>query len=140
MQATVPMRKQAGLLVPNAQKMGDAVRTLDAAIAVLDIEQEKVATQIPPGAQRIRGLAGTGKTVLLAMKAANIHRHLPNQKILFTFYTQSLYNQVKTLIAKFYRYYSDVDPDWVSTFAMHGVGAPNWACTPTFVRDKGKFR
>ena len=102
--------------------MGDAIKLLDSAIAVLDIEQEKVAIQIPPGPQRIRGLAGTGKTVLLAQKAANIHRNFPDKKILFTFNTQSLYNQSKALISKFYRYHSDEDPDWNMLHVRHAWG------------------
>ena len=69
--------------------LGEAVKVLDRQIALLDDEQEKVALQIAPGPQRIRGLAGTGKTVLLAMKAANAHLHFPDQMILFTFSNRS---------------------------------------------------
>jgi superfamily I DNA and RNA helicase len=102
--------------------LGDAIRELDKQIALLDFEQEKVAIPIAPGPQRIRGLAGTGKTVLLAMKAANIHKHYPDKQILFTFNTQSLYNQAKALITKFYRYHTDVDPDWEKIHIRHGWG------------------
>jgi hypothetical protein len=48
--------------------LGETVRILEKDIALLDEEQHKVAIQIAPGPQRIRGLAGTGKTVVLAMK------------------------------------------------------------------------
>jgi len=58
--------------------MGAAIRELDKQVASLDDEQELVALQIAPGPQRIRGLAGTGKTVLLAMRAANIHLQEPS--------------------------------------------------------------
>ena len=78
--------------------------------------------QIAPGPQRIRGLAGTGKTVVLAMKAANIHLRYPDKKILFTFNTQSLYNATKSLISKFYRVNSDSDPDWDVIHIRHGWG------------------
>lgn len=102
--------------------LGDAIRELDKQIALFDYEQEKVAIPIAPGPQRIRGLAGTGKTVLLAMKAANIHKHYPDKNILFTFNTQSLYNQAKALISKFYRYHTDIDPDWDKIHIRHGWG------------------
>ncbi len=104
------------------KKLGDAIKELEKQIALLDYEQEKVAIPIAPGPQRIRGLAGTGKTVLLAMKAANIHKHYPDKQILFTFNTQSLYNQAKALITKFYRYHTDVDPDWDKIHIRHGWG------------------
>lgn len=96
-----------------AATIGEALRELDKTIALLDEEQLTAAIPIAPGPQRIRGLAGTGKTVLLAMKAAQIHAHYPTRKILFTFYTQSLYNQVSNLIIKFYQ-------------AMAGTSAPDW--------------
>jgi len=105
-----------------ATSLGDAIRELEKQIALLDYEQEKVAIPIAPGPQRIRGLAGTGKTVLLAMKAANIHKHYPDKQILFTFNTQSLYNQAKSLITKFYRYHTDSDPDWEKIHIRHGWG------------------
>jgi Superfamily I DNA and RNA helicases len=105
--------------------IGAAINELDKQIALLDYEQEKVAIPIAPGPQRIRGLAGTGKTVLLAMKAANIHKHYPDKKILFTFNTQSLYNQSKNLITKFYRYHTDTDPDWDMIHIRHGWGSRN---------------
>jgi superfamily I DNA and RNA helicase len=110
----------------NTQKIsgtfGEAIRLLEKDIALLDEEQHKVAIQIAPGPQRIRGLAGTGKTIVLAMKAANIHLHFPDKRVLFTFHTQSLYNQAKTLITKFYRMNSDSDPDWEMLNIQHGWG------------------
>ena len=122
MQAAVPLNKSVGVIPRTPQNFGEAIKILEADIALLDIEQHKAATQIPPGPQRIRGLAGTGKTVLLAMKAANIHRQLPDKRILFTFNTQSLYNQTRTLISKFYRHFSDEDPDWNVLHVRHAWG------------------
>jgi superfamily I DNA and RNA helicase len=95
-----------------AKTLGAAIAVLEREIALLDADQEKAAMQLPPGPQRIRGLAGTGKTVLLAMKAAQIHLRFPDRRILFTFNTKSLYNQSRQLITRFYRAYADRDPDW----------------------------
>lgn len=103
--------------------LGVAIRKLDSQIKLLDMEQEKVAIQIAPGPQRIRGLAGTGKTVLLAMKAANIHRHFPDKKILFTFNTRSLYNQARRLIEQFYgTHKGNTEPDWTKIHIRHAWG------------------
>jgi superfamily I DNA and RNA helicase len=102
--------------------MGAAIRQLDNAIMLLDAEQQKAALNIPPGPQCIRGLAGTGKTVLLAMKAASIHSHYSNKKILVTFNTQSLYNQVRSLVTRFYRVHHLKDPDWDVLHVRHAWG------------------
>src|SRR2546427_1610338 len=108
-----------------AANLGPALAILEREIALLDDEQHKVAVQIAPGPQRIRGLAGTGKTVVLAMKAANIHLRFPEARILFTFNTQSLYNQARALITKFYRVNSENDPNWDFLHVRHGWGSAN---------------
>jgi type III restriction/modification enzyme restriction subunit len=122
-QAAVPLgRHSLGIMPRTADTLGSAMKILENDIALLDNEQHRAAIQIVPGPQRIRGLAGTGKTVLLAMKAANIHHHFPDKRVLFTFNTQSLYNQAQTLISKFYRVFNDVDPDWSKLHIRHAWG------------------
>lgn len=121
-QGVNPLNRQPTEIASSASTMGDAVRLLEKEIALLDHEQHRVATQMAPGPQRIRGLAGTGKTIVLAMKAANIHRRYPEKKVLFTFNTQSLYNQVKKLITKFYREFAEEDPNWENLHIRHGWG------------------
>lgn len=74
------------------------------------------------GTQRIRGLAGSGKTVVLAMKAALTAIRNPDATIAFTFYTKSLYQHVKQLITRFYRLYDDRDPDWDRVRVLHAWG------------------
>ena len=128
-QTATPLRGSSGELIQGkADTLSKAIRELDRQIKTLDLEQEKVAMQIPPGPQRIRGLAGTGKTVLLAMKAANIHRHFPDSRILFTFYTQSLYNQIERLIKQFYGVHRlNAEPDWNKIHIRHAWGGRNRA-------------
>jgi superfamily I DNA and RNA helicase len=122
-QAAVPLGRNAlGVVPKTANTLDSAMKILENEIALLDNEQHRAAIQIAPGPQRIRGLAGTGKTVLLAMKAANIHHHFPEKRVLFTFNTQSLYNQAKTLISRFYRVFNDVDPDWNKIHIRHAWG------------------
>lgn len=125
MQGIRPLSGPAVKLAGRAKTLGEAIHESEKRVALFDFEQEKVAIPIAPGPQRIRGLAGTGKTVLLAMKAANIHKHYRDKRILFTFNTQSLYNQARDLITKFYRYHMDVDPDWDMLHIRHGWGGRN---------------
>ena len=67
-----------------ASLMGEAIRLLDTKLSELDKIQHAAAIQIPDGPQRIRGMAGTGKTIILTMKAAFLHSSYPDKKILYT--------------------------------------------------------
>lgn len=96
---------------------------LEQEIANFDRSQRKAAITIVEGPQRIRGLAGSGKTVVLAMKAAQIHLNDPNALILYTFYTKSLYDFIRGLITRFYRHYTDRDPDFEKIQLRHGWGS-----------------
>jgi superfamily I DNA and RNA helicase len=74
------------------------------------------------GPQRIRGLAGSGKTVVLALKAALTAIREPEAKIAVTFYTKSLYQHIRQLITRFYRLHEDRDPDWSKLQVLHAWG------------------
>ncbi|WNH10493.1 DEAD/DEAH box helicase [Thalassobellus suaedae] len=91
-------------------------------ISNFDSEQKRAALFIVDGAQRIRGLAGSGKTIILAMKAAMIHLNQPEANILYTYYTKNLNDVVKRYITKFYRQFADRDPDWEKINIMHAWG------------------
>lgn len=121
-QGATPLIKKGAALENTSDKIGDALYILDRRITALDDEQEKAAIQIAPGIQVIKGLAGTGKTVLLAMKAAHIHMRFPDRKILFTFHTQSLYNQTKSLISQFYSSRAKREPNWNIVEVKHAWG------------------
>lgn len=95
---------------------------LEEEIKNFDFEQRDSAISMINGPQRIRGLAGSGKTIVLAMKAAHLHLNNPTQKILVTFYTKSLYGHVKNLITKFYRHFKKVDPNWEFLDIKHAWG------------------
>ena len=91
-----------------------------------DIEQIKIAQQVPNGPQRIRGLAGTGKTIVLAMKAAHMHLHHPDWTIVYSFNTQSLYEYIYDLIRRFYQYWAQgKEPNWSNLLILHGWGGKN---------------
>ena len=91
--------------------------------ATFDIEQKKTALVTIEGPQRIRGLAGSGKTIVLTMKAALYHLQNPEEEILYTYYTKSLYGMIHGLIDRYYRDFSDnKEPNWNKIHILHGWG------------------
>lgn len=107
---------------PVKQPLAVAMAALEAEIANFDQKQRHIALVDVGGPARIRGLAGSGKTVILAMKVAHLHLNNPTAKILITFLTKSLRATIKSLITKFYRHYSENDPDWKMIHIRHGWG------------------
>ncbi|WP_299342197.1 ATP-binding domain-containing protein [uncultured Pseudoxanthomonas sp.] len=119
-----------GLLRPRERNTKDKpatskvvlVANLEAEIRRFDKDQKHGYLAPLNGPQRIRGLAGSGKTVVLAMKAALTHLRNPDAVIAYTFYTKSLYQHVKRLITRFYRQFDDRDPDWEKLQVLHAWG------------------
>lgn len=104
---------------------GYLANKLEAEIINFDKRQKVGAFSTLDGPQRIRGLAGSGKTIVLAMKAALTHLRYPEARILYTFYTRSLYQHIQRLITRFYRQFDDHDPDWSKLQIMHAWGGQN---------------
>lgn len=98
------------------------LENLEQEIATFDQKQRLAALALVDGPQRVRGLAGSGKTVILAMKASLIHLQDPNAKILLSFNTKSLYEYIKRLVTRFYRMSEDHDPDWNKIHIRHAWG------------------
>lgn len=71
---------------------------LDSDIKVLDRQQERMARKLGSGHRVIRGVAGSGKTLLLVHRAKELARWFPNQKILVTCYTRSLASSLQSLL------------------------------------------
>lgn len=80
---------------------GAALQALEDSIANLDQRQSKAVIETVNGVQRIRGLAGSGKTIILALKAAYLHSQNPDWKIAVTFNTRSLKDEFNRLIETF---------------------------------------
>lgn len=93
-----------------AKNLREAIAINNQKIYTFDETQLEASLSITDACEQIRGLAGTGKTVILAIKAAKIHRYDPNAKIAYVFYTQSLYTQVTRLIQKYYIKLTGVQP------------------------------
>ncbi|MEN4218089.1 DEAD/DEAH box helicase [Serratia marcescens] len=102
------------------------ISKLESSIARFDSNQLGSCVNEVDGIERIRGLAGSGKTVVLAMKVAITHLRNPNKKILYTFSTKALYQHVKRLITRFYRQFDDLDPDFDNSIdILHAWGGGN---------------
>lgn len=88
----------------------------------LDGKQEEIGLQIPDGPQQIRGIAGSGKSVLLAQKAAQMHARHPDWRVVVTFQTRSLYPTVIETIRRYHEHYAGTEPDWNRLEVLHGWG------------------
>lgn len=120
--ATIRPRKKR-TNVTAADSRGAHLKHLEREIANLDKFQNQATIETPEGPQRIRGLAGSGKTIVLALKAAYLHAQHPDWRIVVTFHTRSLYQQFRELIAKFYFEQSGDDPDWEMLQILHSWGS-----------------
>ncbi|WP_316204719.1 DEAD/DEAH box helicase [Bradyrhizobium sp. SZCCHNS3004] len=102
---------------------GDILKRIEKEIANLDQWQNRGAIEYANGPQRIRGLAGSGKTVVLALKAAYLHARHPEWKIAVTFQSRSLYQQFRDLIRRFMFDQIEDEPDWSNLLVMHAWGS-----------------
>lgn len=128
-EGTLNLKKKSDRKIDNFQQKltkGKILSLIQNREATFDIEQKRAALNIIDSPQRIRGLAGSGKTVILAMKAALFHLQNPDARVLYTYFTKALFGQVKYLIEKFYRDFSDnKEPDWDKINILHGWGGRN---------------
>ncbi len=101
---------------------GDTLRVLENSIATLDNTQSKAVIETVEGVQRIRGLAGSGKTIVLALKAAYLHAQHPEWRIAVTFHTRSLKDHFRRLINNFSIEQTGEEPDWVQLRIINAWG------------------
>lgn len=108
--------------VSRSDSKGSIIKQIEAQIANLDLWQKRGSIEYVNGPQRIRGLAGSGKTVVLALKAAYLHVKRPDWDIVVTFNTRSLYQQFETLIRRFVFAQINEEPDWERIHIKHAWG------------------
>lgn len=101
---------------------GWKLKELEKNVANLDKIQMSAAIEISDSVQRIRGLAGSGKTIVLALKAAYMHVTNPSLKIAITFNTRSLKQQFHDLITRFVFEQSESEPNWNNINIIHAWG------------------
>ncbi|WP_198167345.1 DEAD/DEAH box helicase [Microbispora sp. ATCC PTA-5024] len=118
-----PPKKRSG--VETSTSRGAVLKEIERNIANLDRWQKAAAIESPEGPQRIRGLAGSGKTVVLALKAAYWHAQNPEWRIAVTFHTRALYQQFSDLITRFSFEHSNDRPDPTFLQIIHSWGSPS---------------
>ncbi|SFO49946.1 Superfamily I DNA and RNA helicases [Geodermatophilus obscurus] len=116
-----PAKKRAS--VKEDRSRGAILREIEKGIANLDRWQKRAAIETPEGAQRIRGLAGSGKTVVLALKAAYLHAKHPDWRVVVTFQSRALYQQLLGLVTRFSFEQTNDLPDYDHLQIMHAWGS-----------------
>lgn len=109
--------------IVNPESKAAKLKSLEDSIANLDNRQSRAVIETVDGVQRIRGLAGSGKTIILALKAAYLHAQHPEWRIAVTFNTRALKGQFKQLINTFYIEQTSEEPDWDNIQIIHAWGA-----------------
>ncbi len=114
-------------VVEKEDSRGMRLKHLEDSIATLDSQQGTAVVETVEGVQRIRGLAGSGKTIVLALKAAYLHAQHPEWRIAVTFHTRSLKGQFHRLINTFCIEQAGEEPDWENVLVLNAWGAPGHA-------------
>jgi superfamily I DNA and RNA helicase len=124
-QATTAIKKRKPRdYVKLPESRGAKLKKLEKSIATLDRDQDAAVLETVEGVQRIRGLAGSGKTIVLASKVAYLHSNHPDWDIAVTFNTRSLKNQFKQLISAFTIEKTSQEPDWDKVKIIQAWGSP----------------
>lgn len=110
--------------IHNINSRGTKIKALEDSIANLDSQQSAAVVETYEGVQRIRGLAGCGKTIVLALKVAYLHARHPDWFIAVTFNTRSLKKQFENLITTFVLEQANEEPDWDKIRILNAWGAP----------------
>lgn len=116
-----PAKKRSSVMKDSSR--GAVLKQIEKGIANLDRWQKAAAIESPEGPQRIRGLAGSGKTVVLALKAAYLHAQHPAWKIALTFHSRALYQQIDDLVTRFTFEHTNDKPDSDYLTIMHSWGS-----------------
>lgn len=119
----------------------DVLNKIRQGIYSLDIQQLSIAMEIPPGVQRIRGVAGSGKTILLCQKAVHMHLKHPDWDIALVFFTRSLYEQMESSIDQWLRHFTNGDIGYNDQVRsklkiFHAWGAKNRAGIYRYICEK----
>lgn len=114
-----PEDRNADSLSPDSKAA--RITQVESNILMFDRDQQEGYIPALDGPQRIRGLAGSGKTVILAMKVAQtlLRDETGKATILYTFTTKSLYQHVLRLIQRFYREFHDDSTNLDRVTVMH---------------------
>lgn len=102
---------------------GGKLKTLEKALINLDARQSRAVLETKPDAQRIRGLSGTGKSTVLALKAAYLHAKRPDWQIAISFNLITQKVRLRKIIQAFLADIAVV-PNWDNLQLRHIWGEP----------------
>ena len=106
--------------------IGAVIKRRNNQVSILDEEQFETIYKTQFGHTRIRGLAGSGKTILLAKKMAYLHYRNPNLRMAYVFYTISLKQFINKLFTEFYKEFDRYhEPDMSKISILHSWGNKN---------------
>ncbi len=109
--------------IQKEDSIGSIIKKRNNKVSILDEEQFETIYKTQTGHARIRGLAGSGKTILLAKKMAYLHYRNPESRIAYVFYTISLKQFVDKLFRSFYKEFDPYnEPDMSKISILHSWG------------------
>ena len=111
-------------IIEKVNSRGDKLKRLEESIATLDQIQASAVIETSEGVQRIRGLAGSGKTIVLALKVAYLHAKNPDWDIAVTFHTRALKGQFERLINQFVLEQTNEEVNWGKIRILNAWGGP----------------
>jgi superfamily I DNA and RNA helicase len=111
--------------IENSDSKGAKLKKSEDSIANLDRQQSVAVIETVDGVQRIRGIAGSGKTIVLASKVAYLHAKHPNWNIAVTFKSHSLKEQFKYLITQITLEFINSVPNWGKIKILQAWGSPS---------------
>ncbi len=109
----------------SATSKGAKLKAIEDQISCLDKFQSKAVIETVEGVQRIRGLAGSGKTIVLALKVAYLYTMYEEKIIAVTFNSRALKGQFLQLITNFIIENTNEEPDWDRIKIIHAWGSKN---------------
>ena len=124
LQSTLGLRQEKGAQRETQPcSRGGKLKTVEKALINLDDRQSRAILETTPGAQRIRGLSGTGKSMVLALKAAYLHAKHPDWQIAVSFNLITQKVQLRKIIQAFLADMAVV-PNWDNLQLRHIWGEP----------------
>lgn len=102
---------------------GAKLRNIEDQISCLDKSQSSAVIETVEDVQRIRGLAGSGKTIVLALKVAYLYTMYDEKVIAVTFNSRSLKQQFRKLVTNFIIENTNEEPDWNRIKIIHAWGS-----------------
>ena len=101
-----------GAEVPQDEHCAPVFRKAADESANLDRQQLQAALSFPNGPQRIHGVAGSGKTTILALKAVHLHVANPEWDIAVVHRNANFVEKFRYLIRKFMKGMNKGEPNW----------------------------